>query len=219
MLYGDELSYMGLIEDIHISVGDDVPINGVNCICRGLLTTIYNGVGVLKMWDTIKAERDQKFHLFVTMATLYMMQSTDVPKPKFQIEEESAQKENNGEVQNDDSGDEDGGRYFEKFQTGGPCVDMRYGYFSPFYNVQSFKATYVGFIYPFDNEEDWDKVEIGDEVLPPPLEIKSGRPRKQIIRDADKERPSKKRVCKLCHVAGYNKRTCQMREQGGTKGI
>ncbi|KAF9596744.1 hypothetical protein IFM89_013291 [Coptis chinensis] len=83
-LDGDELSYMGLIEDIHRSVGDDVPINGVNCICRGFLTTIYNDVGVLKMWDTIKAERDQKFHLFVTMVTPDMMQSTEVPKPKLQ---------------------------------------------------------------------------------------------------------------------------------------
>ncbi|KAF9625246.1 hypothetical protein IFM89_020832, partial [Coptis chinensis] len=92
-------------------------------------------------------------------------------------------------------------------------------YCSPFYNVQSFKAIYAGFIYPFDNEEDWDKVEIGDEVLPPPLERKSGRPRKQRIRDADEERPSKKRVCKLCHVPGHNKRTCPIREQGGTKGM
>ncbi|KAF9612607.1 hypothetical protein IFM89_002203, partial [Coptis chinensis] len=92
-------------------------------------------------------------------------------------------------------------------------------YCSPFYNVQSFKATYAGFIYHFDNEEDWDKVEIGDEVLPPPLERKSRRPRKQRIRDANEERPSKKRVCKLCHVPGHNKRTCPMREQGGTKGM
>ncbi|KAF9624169.1 hypothetical protein IFM89_008107 [Coptis chinensis] len=79
---GEELSYMGLIEDIHKYVGDDVPINGVNCICKGFLTTIYNDVGVLKMWDTIKAERDQKFHLFVTMVTPDMMQPTEVPKPK-----------------------------------------------------------------------------------------------------------------------------------------
>ncbi|KAF9618017.1 hypothetical protein IFM89_039414 [Coptis chinensis] len=288
----DELSYMGLIEDIHRSVGDDVPINGVNCICRGFLTTIYNDVAVLKMWDTIKAERDQKFHLFVTMVTPDMIPSTPtkaksilnfevrrsprfssqlspinlaspppcesesklvstqspstpiktksilnfevrrLPRfssqlspinlaspppcesesklvstqspstpikaksilnfevrrsPRFSsklspinqaspviqlspcededacegiqvdegiqqtaedvvndfaelfeigeafvdaVEKASAQEENNGEVQNDDSENEEGGRYFEKFQTGGPCVDMRCGYVS-----------------------------------------------------------------------------------------
>ncbi|KAF9625988.1 hypothetical protein IFM89_028374 [Coptis chinensis] len=494
---------MGFIEDIHRSVGDDVPINGVNCICRGFLTTIYNDVGVLKMWDTIKAEKDQKFHLFVTMVTLDMMQPTKVLKPKLHskpnakpykkpsivsksklvstqipstptkpkfilnfevrrsprfssqlspinlaspviqlspcededayegiqvdegiqqtaedvvndfaelfetgeafvdaVEEASAQEENNGEVQNDDSEDEEDGKYFEKLQTGGPCVDMRCGYATnleegaddvidslglgtsnlyqgePIPSVEDedikednklklepgmqwksmpecrsyLKSLAIQDIFSFKQKQNdtkryiiycigedhadkeivkpctwkvacsitrdhhtvklrkfvgtytceangknhvkqakapwvaqvledflrdhpnmkhldvhkevWRRfgvelsyyttwkakvkmfekingnyeasylivselkkqieiknVEIGDEVLPPPLERKSGRPRKQRIRDAYEERPSKKRVCKLCHVPGHNKRTCPMREQGGTKGM
>ncbi|KAF9594105.1 hypothetical protein IFM89_027423, partial [Coptis chinensis] len=630
MLDGDELSYMGLIEDIHKSVGDDVPINGVNCICRGFLTTIYNNVGVMKMSDTIKAERDQKFHLFVTMVTPDMMQPTEVPKPKlhskpnakqykkpsivcvsksksprtptkhpilnfdirrsprfsspsviqpspinqaslpptesksklvstqspstptkhsilnFEVRRsprfsspinqasppptESKSKlvstqspstptkhsilnfevrrsprfsspinqtspinqaspnepipispttDNTNQafvdaiqsdvsedvVQNDESEDEGApGRYFQKFEAGGPCVDMRaryesthlsdnededytpkeddehaddlvneaidleeeaddminslgnctnnlyqeqyhsvededvkqelvlklepgmqwksmeecrkflktlaiqnlfsfrqkqndkkryriycigedhsdqemvkgctwkvacsltidnhtvklrkyvgthtceadgknhvvqakapwvatvledflrdhpnmkhvdvhkevfrrYGvelsyytswkskvmmfekingnyessyavvselknqilkrnqgsvvnwYCSSFYNVQSFKATYVGYIYPFDNEEEWDKVKVGNEVLPPPFERKSGRPRKLRIRDANEDKPSNNRCCKICNVPGHNKRTCERRQQGGTKSL
>ncbi|KAF9592562.1 hypothetical protein IFM89_015775 [Coptis chinensis] len=649
MLDGDELSYMGLIEDIHKSVGDDVPINGVNCICRGFLTTIYNNVGVMKMSDTIKAERDQKFHLFVTMVTPDMMQPTEVPKPKLHSKPNAKQYKkpsivcvsksksprtptkhpilnfdirrsprfsspsviqpspinqaslpptesksklvstqspstptkhsilnfevrrsprfsspinqasppptesksklvstqspstptkhsilnfevrrsprfsspinqtspinqaspnepipispttdntNQGEdgyeeikkttedvvnefaelfetgeafvdviqsdvsedvVQNDESEDEGApGRYFQKFEAGGPCVDMRAryesthlsdnededytpkeddehaddlvneaidleeeaddvinslgnctnnlyqeqyhsvededvkqelvlklepgmqwksmeecrkflktlaiqnlfsfrqkqndkkryriycigedhsdqemvkgctwkvacslttdnhtvklrkyvgthtckadgknhvvqakalwvaivledflrdhpnmkhvdvhkevfrrygvelsyytswkskgsvvncykhaetdefvgfllaykasldGYCSSFYNVQSFKATYAGYIYPFDNEEEWDKVKVGNEVLPPPFERKSGRPRKLRIRDADEDKPSNNRCCKICNVPGHNKRTCERRQQGGTKSL
>ncbi|KAF9616167.1 hypothetical protein IFM89_028633 [Coptis chinensis] len=429
-LDGDELSYMGLIEDIHRSVGDDVPINGVNCICGGFLTTIYNDVGVLKMWDTIKAERDQKFHLFVTMVTPDMMQPSsnedvcegiqfdegiqqtaeDVVNDfleLFEIREAFVdadrrsvpKKKTMGKSENDDSENEEGGRYFEKFQTGGPCVDMRCGYvsnqsteydhdddFTPqdvekdevvcnlvneatnleegaddvidslglgtsnLYqgesipsvededikednklklepgmqwklmpecrsylkslaiqdifsfkkkqndtkdlnllkfvgthtceadgknHVKQAKAPWVAQVLedflrdhpnmkPLDvHKEVWRRfgvelsyyttwkakvkmfekingnyeasylvvselkkqidiknVEIGDEVLPPPLERKiRERPRKQRIRDADEERPSKKRVCKLCHVPGHNKRTCPMREQAGTKGM
>ncbi|KAF9602048.1 hypothetical protein IFM89_024805 [Coptis chinensis] len=56
-----------------------------------------------------------------------------------------------------------------------------------------FKATYVGYIYPFDNEEEWDKVKVGNEVLPPPFERKSRRPRKIRIRDADEDKPSNNR--------------------------
>ncbi|KAF9614283.1 hypothetical protein IFM89_017146 [Coptis chinensis] len=50
---------------------------------------------------------------------------------------------------------------------------------SPFYHVNAFRATYGGYIFPFDNEEDWGKVKPEDVVQPPPLERHPGRPKKQ----------------------------------------
>ncbi|KAF9599948.1 hypothetical protein IFM89_001983 [Coptis chinensis] len=65
------------------------------------------------------------------------------------------------------------------------CYLVRYSnvnrYCSPFYHVNAFKATYGGYIFPFDNEEDWGKVKPEDVVQPPPLERHPG-----------KDQPSKK---------------------------
>ncbi|KAF9610547.1 hypothetical protein IFM89_023212, partial [Coptis chinensis] len=49
-------------------------------------------------------------------------------------------------------------------------------YCSSYYHVNTFRATYVGFIFLFDNEEDWGKVQPENHVDPPPLERNPGEP-------------------------------------------
>ncbi|KAF9602462.1 hypothetical protein IFM89_028013 [Coptis chinensis] len=94
------------------------------------------------------------------------------------------------------------------------CYLVRYSnvnrYCSPFYHVNSFRATYGGYIFPFDNEEDWGKVKPKDVVQPPPLERHPGRPKKQRIRGDDEEKATSKRKCKKCLEPGHNKRTCPL---------
>ncbi|KAF9602425.1 hypothetical protein IFM89_027554 [Coptis chinensis] len=83
-------------------------------------------------------------------------------------------------------------------------------YCSPFYHVNAFRATYGGYIFPFDNEEDWGKVKPEDVVQPLPLERHLGRPKKQRIRGDDEAKATSKRKCKKCLEPGHNKRTCPL---------
>ncbi|KAF9598593.1 hypothetical protein IFM89_028262 [Coptis chinensis] len=82
---------------------------------------------------------------------------------------------------------------------------------SPYFHVEAFKGTYAGSIYPFDNEEDWGKLNYEDQYLPPPVERKARIPKKQRIRDEDEERASSTRKCKLCNNLGHNQITCPER--------
>ncbi|KAF9624438.1 hypothetical protein IFM89_011446 [Coptis chinensis] len=76
-------------------------------------------------------------------------------------------------------------------------------YCSPYYHVNTFRATYVGWIFPSDNEDEWGKVMPGDEALPLTIERKAGRPRKQRIRGDNEERATSKK---------------EMAPRGGTRG-
>ncbi|KAF9587565.1 hypothetical protein IFM89_004023 [Coptis chinensis] len=87
-------------------------------------------------------------------------------------------------------------------------------YCNPYYHVNAFRATYAGWIFPFDNVDEWGKVMPGDEVLPPSIERKAGRPRKQRIRGDDKERATSKRKCRKCKEPGHNSRTCHHGKSG-----
>ncbi|KAF9593974.1 hypothetical protein IFM89_026645 [Coptis chinensis] len=83
------------------------------------------------------------------------------------------------------------------------CILMTFRicrYCSPYYHVNTFRATYAGWIFPFDNVDEWGKVMPGDEVLPPSIERKARRPRKQRIRGDDEERATSKRKCIKCGV-------------------
>ncbi|KAF9602496.1 hypothetical protein IFM89_028510 [Coptis chinensis] len=50
--------------------GADVGISAVKYIFGGYLCTICNDVDVLKMWDTIKIERDGKYHIFISLLAI-----------------------------------------------------------------------------------------------------------------------------------------------------
>ncbi|KAF9625745.1 hypothetical protein IFM89_026707, partial [Coptis chinensis] len=82
-------------------------------------------------------------------------------------------------------------------------------YCSHYYTVESFRATYAGYIYPIANKEHWDKIKPKNVVLPPPNERRPGRPKKQRIRGNDEEKASGKRKCRNCGEVGHNARTCK----------
>ncbi|KAF9614752.1 hypothetical protein IFM89_020596 [Coptis chinensis] len=65
-------------------------------------------------------------------------------------------------------------------------------YCSPYYHVNAFRATYAGFIFPFDNEEDWGKVQPENHVDPPPLERHPGHNRRTYPLGKGEGRKSKK---------------------------
>ncbi|KAF9592504.1 hypothetical protein IFM89_015075 [Coptis chinensis] len=68
-------------------------------------------------------------------------------------------------------------------------------YCSPYFSVEAFKQTYSNYIYLLDNIEEWLEIEDLEELLPPEVTRKVGRPRKQRIRGEDE--PTKtKRKCK-----------------------
>ncbi|KAL5717647.1 hypothetical protein ACHQM5_010627 [Ranunculus cassubicifolius] len=85
-------------------------------------------------------------------------------------------------------------------------------YCSPYYSVESFRATYKGYIYPLNNIEDWEKG--AENVLPPHVSRQPGRPKKMRIRDEDEPQRKGNRACKKCGNHGHNTRTCERRKDG-----
>ncbi|KAF9623690.1 hypothetical protein IFM89_003835 [Coptis chinensis] len=65
-------------------------------------------------------------------------------------------------------------------------------YCSPYYHVNAFRATYAGFIFPFDNEKDWGKVQPENHVNHPPLERHPGHNRRTCPLGKGEGRKSKK---------------------------
>ncbi|KAF9595309.1 hypothetical protein IFM89_038461 [Coptis chinensis] len=92
-------------------------------------------------------------------------------------------------------------------------TDVIKRYCSHYYTVESFRATYAGYIYPVANQDDWDKIKPTNVVLPPPNNRNPGRPRKQRIRGRDEEKSSGKRKCRRCGQVGHNIGTCK--QEGG----
>ncbi|KAF9593184.1 hypothetical protein IFM89_020480 [Coptis chinensis] len=90
--------------------------------------------------------------------------------------------------------------------------ESNHRYCSPYYHVNAFRATYAGWIFPFD-----DNVMHGDEVLPPSIERKAGRPGKQRIRGDDEERATSKRKCRKYKEPGHNSRICPHSKSGNNK--
>ncbi|KAF9625192.1 hypothetical protein IFM89_020112, partial [Coptis chinensis] len=87
-------------------------------------------------------------------------------------------------------------------------------YCSPYFSVEAFKATYVGYLYPLDNIEDWPEITLDKElILPPEVTTQLGRPRKQRIR-ADDEMPKSKKKCAKCQEECHNSRSCDARKKG-----
>ncbi|KAF9595227.1 hypothetical protein IFM89_038051, partial [Coptis chinensis] len=76
-------------------------------------------------------------------------------------------------------------------------TDVIKRYCSHYYTVESFGATYAGYIYPVANQDDWDKIKPTNVVLPPNNK-NPGRPKKQRIRGRDEEKSSGKRKCRRC---------------------
>ncbi|KAK3226828.1 hypothetical protein Dsin_006690 [Dipteronia sinensis] len=71
--------------------------------------------------------------------------------------------------------------------------------------------TYRGMIHPLPDQNMWPTVET-DVILPPPYETQPGRPKLQRKREAGEKAKGARSgtvICKLCGMAGHNKRTCK----------
>ncbi|KAK2658937.1 hypothetical protein Ddye_005470 [Dipteronia dyeriana] len=85
----------------------------------------------------------------------------------------------------------------------------------------AYMQTYVGIIHPIPDQKRWPEVPASimnlgvTELMNPPLRsAQPGRPKKLRKREPE-EAPKVGRsgvvICKLCHQAGHNKRSCQRR--------
>ncbi|KAF5197461.1 Sporozoite surface protein [Thalictrum thalictroides] len=79
---------------------------------------------------------------------------------------------------------------------------------SKWFTVAAYRAAYKRYIYPIADTDDWNKVEPGLEVLPPPIQAQPGRPKTMRIRDDEEDVAKRTRICSKCKEAGHNARTC-----------
>ncbi|KAF9593185.1 hypothetical protein IFM89_020481 [Coptis chinensis] len=66
---GDKMCYLDILKEIKIHIGD-APMPCVKYINREDLCSFKSDGEILSMWDLIRAERDMKHHLFVSMVTV-----------------------------------------------------------------------------------------------------------------------------------------------------
>ena len=98
------------------------------------------------------------------------------------------------------------------------CIGYKRGkiqdYCHDFYYVKTYQAAYGGVLHPLP-EIDLTTAASNTYILPLKLKRNPGRPRKERIRQVDKEVPSGERKrpltvrCKTCKHLGHNKRSCQ----------
>ncbi|KAK3222682.1 hypothetical protein Dsin_009707 [Dipteronia sinensis] len=77
--------------------------------------------------------------------------------------------------------------------------------------------TYRGMIHPLPDQNMWPTIET-DVLLPSPYETQPGRPklqRKMEAREKANGARSGTVICKLCGMAGHNKRTCKSNKSSG----
>lgn len=86
-----------------------------------------------------------------------------------------------------------------------------YEFCSEYYTQKKMLAAYSGTIYPIPSRDTWLLPEdvAQDQILPPEVKRKPGRPRKRRVRsyfeDIDKETVR----CSVCKQSNHNKRTCK----------
>ncbi|KAK1558265.1 hypothetical protein Q3G72_000509 [Acer saccharum] len=93
----------------------------------------------------------------------------------------------------------------------------------------AYMQTYISMIHPIPDQKRWPEVLAcilipghTEHFNPPPRTVQPGRPKKQRKREPN-EAPKVGRsgivICKLCHQAGHNKRSCQRRKDNQTEGV
>ncbi|KAL5581751.1 hypothetical protein UlMin_014193 [Ulmus minor] len=84
-----------------------------------------------------------------------------------------------------------------------------YDFCSEYYNSSTWKATYVGVVYPLPHQGDWVVPnEVRDvKVLPPDIQSVSGRRRKSRIPSVGEN--AQRHKCSRCHQLGHHRKTCQ----------
>jgi len=78
-----------------------------------------------------------------------------------------------------------------------------------YYSVAMFKDAYSSYVCPMPDREQWEKVDIGFNLLPPLLKRAAGRPRTRRLVGIEEGGSGKKRHrCKRCGAFGHLQKTC-----------
>ena len=72
-----------------------------------------------------------------------------------------------------------------------------------YYSVERFKVAYQFQITPMNDKSEWPKVDLGFEMIPPPLQRAAGRPRKQRIKASGEPGKRGPYQCKRCFQFGH----------------
>nr|XP_051208663.1 uncharacterized protein LOC127325869 [Lolium perenne] len=77
-----------------------------------------------------------------------------------------------------------------------------------YYSVERFKMAYQFQIAPMNGRSEWPKVDVGFEMIPPPLQRAAGRPRKQRIKASGELGKRGPYQCKRCFQFGHIEKGC-----------
>jgi len=77
-----------------------------------------------------------------------------------------------------------------------------------YYSVERFKVAYQFQITPMNDKSEWPKVDLGFEMIPPPLQRAAGRPRKQRIKASGEPGKRGPYQCKRCFQFGHIEKSC-----------
>ncbi|KAM0877351.1 hypothetical protein ACQ4PT_035559 [Festuca glaucescens] len=77
-----------------------------------------------------------------------------------------------------------------------------------YYSVERFKMAYQFKIAPMNGRSEWPKVDVGFEVIPPPLQRAAGRPRKRRIKASGEPGKRGPYQCKRCFQFGHIEKGC-----------
>ncbi|KAF6137577.1 hypothetical protein GIB67_031856 [Kingdonia uniflora] len=101
--------------------------------------------------------------------------------------------------------------------SGLPCVHALYvimemrmdwvGFCSEYHMVATYRRSYKGSVLPISDPSLWEKP--NGDMLPPPLERGTGRPRKVRRRSIDENTTQQQQKCGKCRFFGHNKKTCK----------
>ncbi|XP_047070954.1 uncharacterized protein LOC124679197 [Lolium rigidum] len=77
-----------------------------------------------------------------------------------------------------------------------------------YYSVERFKMAYQFDIAPMNGRSEWPNVDVGFEMIPPPLQRAAGRPRKQRIKANGEPGKRGPYQCKRCYQFGHIEKGC-----------
>ena len=77
-----------------------------------------------------------------------------------------------------------------------------------YYSVERFKMAYQFQIAPMNDKSQWPKVNLGFEMIPPPLQRAAGRPRKQRVKARGEPGKRGPYQCKRCFQFGHIEKGC-----------
>ncbi|XP_066368557.1 uncharacterized protein [Miscanthus floridulus] len=89
-----------------------------------------------------------------------------------------------------------------------PVLDFDSECVHDYYSVERFKMAYQFQIAPMNDKSQWPKVNLGFEMIPPPLQRAAGRPRKQRVKARGEPGKRGPYQCKRCFQFGHIEKGC-----------